>query len=89
MFFQSSRGIRLSAFGASLSLILLLSARVFAQAPNAVLASVNGSAITLKEVDDSVAAQIYPLHQQLYAIRKAALENLKRGRRQSYTHQRY
>ena len=32
--------------------------------------------ITLKQVDDSVAAQIYPLQQQLYAIRKAALENL-------------
>jgi predicted DsbA family dithiol-disulfide isomerase len=30
----------------------------------------------LKQVDDSVAARIYPLQQQLYAVRKAALENL-------------
>jgi len=41
-----------------------------------VLASVNGSQITAKQVDDSVATQIYPLQQQLYALRKAALENL-------------
>jgi len=41
-----------------------------------VLASVNGHPITLKQVDESMATQIYPLQQQLYAIRKAALENL-------------
>jgi predicted DsbA family dithiol-disulfide isomerase len=41
-----------------------------------VLATVSHIEITQKEVDDSVAAQIYPLEQQLYAIRKAALENL-------------
>ena len=48
----------------------------FGQAPDTVLASVNGAEITLKQVDDSVAARIYPLQQQLYAIRKATLENL-------------
>jgi protein-disulfide isomerase len=37
---------------------------------------VNNIEITQKQLDDSVAARIYPLQQQLYAIRKAALENL-------------
>ena len=73
MLFQSSRGTRLFAFA---SLILLLGAPALGQTPDTVLASVNGSQITLKQVDDSLAAQIYPLQQQLYAIRKAALENL-------------
>jgi predicted DsbA family dithiol-disulfide isomerase len=48
----------------------------YAQTPETVLATVNNIEITQKQVDDSVAAQIYPLQQQLYAIRKAALENL-------------
>jgi predicted DsbA family dithiol-disulfide isomerase len=80
MFFQTSRRIRLKTVieiwtGASFWL-LLLGTSVLAQAPETVLASVNGSEITLKQVDESVAAQVYPLQQQLYAIRKAALENL-------------
>jgi predicted DsbA family dithiol-disulfide isomerase len=41
-----------------------------------VVANVNGHPITLKEVDESLSTQVYPLQQQLYAIRKAALENL-------------
>jgi protein-disulfide isomerase len=57
-------------------LILLLALSVAAQSPETVLATVNHIDITQKQVDDSVAAQIYPLHQQLYAIRKAALDNL-------------
>jgi predicted DsbA family dithiol-disulfide isomerase len=76
MFFQSSRGIRLSAFAVWTSLLLLFATRALGQAPDAVLASVNGVEITMKQVDDSVAARIYPLEQQLYAIRRAALENL-------------
>ena len=71
MFFQSSRGIVWSSF-----LILLLAASAFGQAPDTVVASVNNIEITQKQVDDSVATRIYPLQQQLYAIRKAALENL-------------
>src|SRR5215217_3038754 len=70
MFFQSSRGIL------CLCLILLPALPVLAQAPDTILASVNGVEITQKQVDDSVAAKIYPLQQQLYAIRKAALQNL-------------
>ena len=70
MFFQSSRGIL------CLCLILLPALSVLAQTPETILATVNGSEITQKQVDDSVTAKIYPLQQQLYAIRKAALENL-------------
>src|ERR1041385_6520221 len=71
MFFQSSRGI----VWANL-LILLVAASAFGQAPDTAVASVNNVGITQKQVDDSVAARIYPLQQQLYAIRKAALDNL-------------
>ncbi len=67
MFFQSLRGILL---------LLLLVAPALGQTPETVLARVNDKEITQKQVDDSIAAQIYPLQQQLYAIRKAALENL-------------
>ena len=56
--------------------ILIATAVASAHTPETVLATVNKIAITQKQVDDSVAAQIYPLQQQLYAIRKAALENL-------------
>jgi protein-disulfide isomerase len=70
MFFQSSRGIL------CLCLVLVPALAALGQTPDPVLASVNGSEITQKQVDDSVAARIYPLQQQLYAIRKAALENL-------------
>lgn len=70
MISQSSRGISVC-----LSLVLfVIAAR--GQAPETVLASVNGVSITQKQVDDSIAVRIYPLQQQLYAIRKAALENL-------------
>jgi predicted DsbA family dithiol-disulfide isomerase len=64
MFFQTSR---------VLCLVLLLAGSAFSQTP---VASVNNTEITQEQVDDSVAARIYPLQQQLYAIRKAALENL-------------
>ena len=74
MFFQSSRGIRVFAFAAFC--LLLLGASALGQTPDTVLASVDGSQITLKQVDESMATQVYPLQQQLYAIRKAALENL-------------
>ena len=62
--------------GRVLFLILLLRLTSFAQAPNTVLATVDGKQITLQQVDESVAATILPLQQQLYAIRKVALDNL-------------
>ena len=71
MFVYSSRSIIWSTY-----LILLLAFAASAQAPETVLATVSNIEITQKQVDESVAAQIYPLQQQLYAIRKAALENL-------------
>ena len=67
MFFGSSR---------VLCLILLLAAPALSQSPEIVVASVNKIEITEQQVDDSVATRIYPLQQQLYAVRKAALENL-------------
>ena len=65
-----------SSPGKVLFLILLLRLTSFAQAPETVLATVNGKEITLQQVDESVAATILPLQQQLYAIRKVALDNL-------------
>ena len=49
---------------------------VRAQTEERVLATVNGHPITQKEVDKTVVAQTLPLEEKLYAIRKAALENL-------------
>ena len=71
MFVCSSRSVIWST-----CLILLFVMAASAQSPEAVLATANNIEITQQQVDDSVAAQIYPLQQQLYAIRKAALENL-------------
>ena len=70
MMSHSSRGV-----------IVCLCLLVFAdlaqgQTPETILASVNGVPITQKEVDVSIGTRIYPLQQQLYAIRKAALDNL-------------
>ena len=74
----SSRGkcFRRSIIWSNWLLIVWLGAMAQGQTPETAIARVNDKAITQKEVDDSVAAQIYPLQQQLYAIRKAALDNL-------------
>jgi predicted DsbA family dithiol-disulfide isomerase len=65
-----------SSPGRILFLILLLRLTVFAQEPESVVATVNGAEITLKQVDETVLSATYPLQQQLYAIRKVALDNL-------------
>ena len=70
MCFRSSRLLWIAC------LVLLLATSSFSQTPETVLASVNNIEITQQQVDDSVTARIYPLQQQLYAIRRAALENL-------------
>jgi protein-disulfide isomerase len=49
---------------------------VFAQTEEKILAVVNGRKITEGEVDKSIAGQLVPLQQQLYALRKVALDNL-------------
>lgn len=69
MLFQSSPG-------RIVFLILLLRLTAFAQEPETVVATVNGTEIRLKQVDETVLSAIYPLQQQLYAIRKVALDNL-------------
>jgi len=71
MLFYSSRSIIWST-----CLIVVWAVVASAQTPETVVATVNRIEITQKQVDESVAAQIYPLQQQLYAIRKVALENL-------------
>lgn len=48
----------------------------FSQTANEVVAVVNGREIRQREVDESLMSQIMPLEQQLYALRKAAIENL-------------
>jgi protein-disulfide isomerase len=65
-----------SSPGRILFLILFLRLMAFAQEPETVVATVNGTEITLKQVDETVLSAIYPLQQQLYALRKVALENL-------------
>lgn len=57
-------------------MILLLRLTTLAQEPETVVATVNGAQITLQQVDETVMSATYPLQQQLYAIRKVALDNL-------------
>ena len=49
---------------------------LFAQNPQTVVARVGKQEITQQELDDSVFFKILPLEQQLYALRKVALQNL-------------
>jgi protein-disulfide isomerase len=58
------------------SILFVLQVNVQAQNPDSVVALVNGEKITLQEVDETIEAQLFPLQQQLYALRKAALSNL-------------
>lgn len=51
-----------------------------AQNENTIVARVDGASITLREVDDSLVSQLLPLQQQIYALRKVALENLVVGK---------
>lgn len=48
----------------------------FAQTAERVVAVVNGREIRQREVDESLISQVMSLEEQLYAIRKASLENL-------------
>ena len=47
-----------------------------AQAPSDVVAKVNGRSITAADVDRAIIADVFPLQQQLYSLRKIALDNL-------------
>jgi protein-disulfide isomerase len=66
----------LSSPGRVVFLVLLLRLTTFAQAPETVVATVNGAEITLRQVDEAVGPTVLPLQQQLYAVRKVALDNL-------------
>jgi predicted DsbA family dithiol-disulfide isomerase len=46
------------------------------QSEDRVVATVNGTALRLAEVDAAATAKIFSLQQQIYALRKSALENL-------------
>ena len=60
----------------SLCLGVFATPAVFAQSDETVVATVNGKSITLRDVDESILDRIFPLQRQIYAQRKAALENL-------------
>src|SRR5262245_7044551 len=60
----------------TIALVIAFAKAAIGQTEQAVLATVNGVVITQKEVDDSVASRILPVQQQLYALRKVALDNL-------------
>jgi len=51
-------------------------AQTRAQNGELVVATVNGLSITERQVDEAATKQIFSLQQQLYAIRKIALDNL-------------
>lgn len=58
------------------ALSLLTAEPARAQTDEKVSAVVNGRRITQKEVDDSIISQLLPLQQQIYELRKKALDNL-------------
>ena len=61
---------------AALCLVTISTSTVQAQSPDTVVGVVNGEKITLQQVDDTIASQLFPLQQQVYALRKAALANV-------------
>lgn len=66
----------LPSFAVLLILAVAAAGPVVAQTENKVLAVVDGREIRQQEVDALLIAQVMPLEQQLYAIRKATLDNL-------------
>lgn len=57
-------------------LMLFCFSNAKAQSDERVVATVNGTALRLTEVDAAATAKIFSLQQQIYAVRKSALENL-------------
>ncbi len=71
--------IRLASLQSIKLLLVLLVSPIplcLAQTAERVVAVVNGREIRQREVDESLISQVIPLEQQLYALRKAGLENL-------------
>lgn len=75
---RATRGHIVRTIGPVLVCILSLtmSSVVFSQSKSPTAATVNGKPITKADVDNSIVAQILPLEEQIYALRKVALENL-------------
>ena len=83
---EQSRRIEFETIGPALRIINILILAIIILGPthsdslgqnvDSVVATVNGKAITQKDIDDSVSEKILPLQQQLYALRKVALDNL-------------
>lgn len=65
-----------SILGVFLAVSLGETTALRAQTQDNVVAKINGRNVTQREVDESITSQIFPLEQQIYALRKAALENL-------------
>ena len=72
------RPLRLTLFSLLILLVLVgvWNTTIIASAQEKVVAVVNSRKITQDEVDKSVAVQLAPLQQQIYALRKAALDNI-------------
>jgi len=74
--FQNSLASSILSGLVTLILIAITGALTFAQTGDRPVAVVNGRSISENEVETIVIAQTLPLEEKLYAIRKAALENL-------------
>ena len=61
-------------------LLIAIQASTTTAQTETVVAIVNGEKITLQDLDDTIATQLFPLQQQIYAIRKSALSNLVTAR---------
>jgi Thioredoxin/SurA-like N-terminal domain len=57
-------------------ILLICATEAVGQSKDTTLAKIGGRVITQQEVDDSIAEQLRPLEEQIYALRKAALENM-------------
>ena len=55
---------------------LICATEAVAQSEQTVVAKIGSRVITLQEVDNSIAEQLRPLEEQIYALRRAALENM-------------
>lgn len=80
MWSLSSLGCNSSALAPHKSLLLILlfilAVSTEAQDRSVVVAIVDGQNITQQQVDEAATSQIFPLQQQIFAIRKTVLENL-------------
>jgi protein-disulfide isomerase len=56
--------------------LLICATEALAQSGKTVVAKIGDRVITQQEVDDTIAEQLRPLEEQIYALRKAALDNM-------------